>query len=334
MTPLLDIQNLTKVFARGKDELVAVNDFNLTLDAERPQIVTIAGESGSGKSTVARLVLGIHTPTSGTVHYKGHDVHRLRRSERKTYLREVQAVFQDPYASYNPFYPVRHVFDVVIKNFGLASSKRDARRMIEEALATVGMAGSEVLHKYPHQLSGGQRQRMMMARAAMLKPSLVIADEPVSMVDASLRAMLLGIMQKLRDENGISFLYITHDLSTAYATTDRIYMMYQGTTTEKGPTRQVIDRPLHPYVRNLIEAIPRVDTRWEGRVEPSDEMSFGVDPRRGCPYAPRCPEVLDGCATTPLTASEPRPAHHVACHLYGGPLAEPPRGDIDRAAAP
>ena len=254
---LLSVENLTKVYGPREREVVAVSDFNLRLPEEPASIVAIAGESGSGKSTIARLILGLEHPTSGRVVYRGRNVAELARGELRRYRREVQAVFQDPYASYNPYYRVGHIFDLVLKHFRLAPTKAEGREQVEEALATVGLRAGDVLHSYPHQLSGGQRQRMMIARAYMLKPRLIVADEPVSMVDATLRTMILEIMRDLRDSHGISFVYITHDLSTAYAYSDRLHLLYRGVTTEAGPTRRVIDRAHHPYAENLVSAIPQ-----------------------------------------------------------------------------
>ena len=180
----------------------------------------------------------------------------------------MQAVFQDPFGVYNPFYPIRHVFDVVIKRFKLARSKGEARDLVEDALNRVGLRGAEVLDNHPHQLSGGQRQRIMIARAYLLKPRLIVADEPVSMVDASLRAMILDIMMRLRDEQGISFLYITHDLSTAYQVGDDICILYRGAVVEQGNAQQVIEDPQHEYSRLLISSIPVPDptVKWDTSV--------------------------------------------------------------------
>jgi len=174
-------------------------------------------------------------------------------------------VFQDPFGVYNPFYRVRHVFDMALRRFKLAHSKSEADAAVEHALRTVGMRGSEVLDKYPHQLSGGQRQRIMIARAYLLKPSLIVADEPVSMVDASLRAMILDIMVHLRDEQGISFLYITHDLSTAYQVGDDICILYRGAVVERGNAQEVISNPQHEYSKLLISSIPVPDpaVKWD-----------------------------------------------------------------------
>jgi len=236
------------------------------------------------------------------------------------YRREVQAVFQDPYAVYNPFYRVKHIFDLVIKNFQLARSKAEARAMIEEALNVVGLRGEEVLEKYPHQLSGGQRQRMMVARAYMLKPRLIVADEPVSMVDASLRAMILDIMLRLRDQHNISFLYITHDLSTAYQIGDRIHLLYQGSVAERGPTVQVIENPKHPYVQLLIDSIPVPDPniKWGGEeVSTLDDEQMRTSITSGCRFYGRCRYRMDHCLEkAPPLYPVGEAGHEAACYLY------------------
>jgi peptide/nickel transport system ATP-binding protein len=323
--PLLEIKNATKVYGGGflktSPTTVALQNFNLTIDASPATITTIAGESGSGKTTLANLVLGFTGMTSGQIFYKGHNVDTMDRRQMMEYRREVQAVFQDPYAVYNPFYRVKHIFDLVINNFKMARNKKEARDLIEHALNVVGMRGEEVLEKYPHQLSGGQRQRMMVARAYLLKPRLIVADEPVSMVDASLRAMILDIMLRLRDEEGISFLYITHDLSTAYQIGDRIYLLYQGATAERGDTVQVIENPKHPYVQLLINSIPVPDPkiRWGGDTVATsvDDEQMRVNIESGCRFYPRCPHRMDKC----LTAQPPlyvvgSGRHDAACYLY------------------
>jgi ABC-type oligopeptide transport system ATPase subunit len=270
---LLDIRALCKIYGGGLfqrgDQVVALQHFDLTLPESPAKIVTIAGESGSGKTTLANLILGFVKHTSGLILYKDTVVTNMSKAEQLNYRREVQAVFQDPYSVYNPFYRVKHIFDVAIRNFKLASNAREARDLMEDALRVVGMRGDEVLHKYPHQLSGGQRQRMMVARAYMMKPTLIVADEPVSMIDASLRAMILDIMLKLRDEHNISFLYITHDLSTAYQIGDEMYLLYRGLTVEKGDTMRIIENPQHPYARDLVASIPvpNPDRRWTELIE-------------------------------------------------------------------
>jgi peptide/nickel transport system ATP-binding protein len=238
----------------------------------------------------------------------------------------VQVVFQDPYAVYNPFYRVKHIFDMVIKNFKMANSKSEARDLIEESLNVVGMRGEEVLEKYPHQLSGGQRQRMMVARAYMLKPKLIVADEPVSAVDASLRAMILDIMIRLRDEGNISFLYITHDLSTAYQIGDEIFMLYQGSVTETGDTMKIIENPKHPYVQELIGSIPVPDpkVKWDTDIVLPDDEQLRAKVDSGCRFYPRCPKHMDHCLEKfPPLYKVNGDDHLASCYLYDGmPVAE------------
>lgn len=258
-TPLLEVSGATKVYKKGKESTRALDNVDLVLSGSPATITTIAGESGSGKTTLADTILGFTKLTDGVVRYRGQDIQKLPKAQRLEYRREVQAVFQDPFGVYNPFYKIRHIFDVAIKRFRLATNDKAARDLIEDALSVVGMRGDEVLEKHPHQLSGGQRQRMMVARAYLLKPRLIVADEPVSMVDASLRAMILDIMLRLRDEHAISFLYITHDLSTAYQIGDDICILYRGEIVERGDTQRVIDDPQHSYSKLLISSIPVPD---------------------------------------------------------------------------
>lgn len=331
-TPLIDIRNATKIYGGGLlssgPKTVALQNFNLTIDESPASITTIAGESGSGKSTLANLVLGFIGLTSGQILYKGADVGAMDKQQLLDYRRQVQAIFQDPYAVYNPFYRVKHIFDMVVNNFKMADNKNDAREMIEDALNVVGLRGEEVLEKYPHQLSGGQRQRMMVGRAFLLKPKLIVADEPVSMVDASLRAMILDIMLRLRDEHGISFLYITHDLSTAYQIGDRIYLLYQGSIAERGDTQQVIEEPKHPYVQLLINSIPVPDpnVRWgDEEVLTVDDEEMRISADSGCRFYPRCIHRMDRCLEAQPTLY---PIHHengerkiafpheASCYLY------------------
>ena len=268
---LLDVRNVTKTFGGGflqrAAPTVALDHFTLTLPADKPRIVALAGESGSGKTTAARLVLGVLTPTSGEIIYRGTNVARMSRGEARVFRREVQAILQDPYEAYNPFYKVDHVLDVVVRKFHLARSKAEARQLIGASLEFVGLRVSETLGKYPHQLSGGQRQRLMIARAFLLKPRVIVADEPVSMVDASIRSMILDLMLQLKREVGVSFLYITHDLSTAYQIGDEIMVLHRGRVVEHGNAQQVIDHPRHSYTQLLVNSIPipDPDIRWEGK---------------------------------------------------------------------
>ncbi len=267
MSNLLEIRNVTKVYQRGllsSHAKVALKEFNLTLKEDEPSILTVAGESGSGKTTLAMLVLGFITPTTGEILYRGKNITTLRGAERMAYRREVQAVFQDPFAVFNPFYTVDHLLTVPIKQFKLAKSGRDARNKMDEALNAVGLRPEDVLGRFPHQLSGGQRQRINVARALLLKPRLLIADEPVSMVDASLRANILESLRNMHRDHGVTIIYITHDLTTAYHVSDTITVLYRGDVVEKGDVETVIRNPQHAYTRLLVDSIPwpNLDQKW------------------------------------------------------------------------
>ncbi len=347
-TPLLQIRDATKVYSSGgflgkKKTVVALDNFNLTIDESPATITTIAGESGSGKTTLANLVLGFIKLTSGHIIFDGEDITDMSDEQLKVYRRNVQAVFQDPFGVYNPFYRIDHVFDLVNKHFSLSDNQSEYRDMVETGLNVVGLYGEDVLRKYPHQLSGGQRQRIMMARAYMIKPRLIVADEPVSMVDASLRASILDAMLRLRDDHNISFLYITHDLSTAYQIGDQIYMLYQGTTAERGTAIDVIDAPQHPYVQLLIDSVPVPDPtdKWDVNISLPSEEEMRTAASVGCRYYPRCPHRMDKCLEEqPPLFKMDKPKHEAACYLYEeneiAPI-EPPvlvNRPITEAAAP
>jgi len=327
---LLQIRNATKIYQQrsfGKTtDVVALDNFSMNIRAAPATITTIAGESGSGKTTLANLVLGFADLSSGQIIFDGKDMANATSADRREYRRQVQAVFQDPFSVYNPFYRIQHVFDMVIKNFKLADSQSKAREMMEDALNKVGLYGEDVLRKYPHQLSGGQRQRIMMARAYITRPKLIVADEPVSMVDASLRASILEVMMRLR-EDGISFLYITHDLSTATQIGDQIFILYQGGIAETGDSLKVINHPQHPYVRLLINSVPMPDPdiRWEGTIELPAEEEMRTSKKSGCRFYPRCPKRMDKCLddTPPLYAIDDID-HRASCYLYDDkPVAAP-----------
>ncbi len=323
--PVLEIRNVTKIyrmsggFLSPKKEVVALQDYSLTIEKDPASIVTIAGESGSGKTTLANLVLGFTPLTAGQILFHGQDLATMNRQQMLNYRRNVQAVFQDPFGVYNPFYRIEHVFHTVIRHFKLADNESQAQDMIEDALNVVGLHGVDVLRKYPHQLSGGQRQRIMMARVYLIKPEVIVADEPVSMVDASLRAAILDAMLSLRDELGVSFLYITHDLSTAYQVGDKINILYQGSVAENGTTVQVIDKPQHPYVQLLVESVPAPDPneKWDTEIELPDEEVMRSATATGCRFYPRCPKRMDRCleAMPPLYDIDGR-GHEAACYLY------------------
>ena len=331
---LLEIRNATKIYRqRGKgarQEVVALQDFNLSIPKKPASIITIAGESGSGKTTLAQVILGFTRLSSGSIIYDGQDMSTANSKQLKAYRRQVQAVFQDPFGVYNPFYRVQHVFNTVINNFKLSTNKTESRNLIEDALNIVGLHGDDVLRKYPHQLSGGQRQRIMMARAYLIKPRLIVADEPVSMVDASLRASILDVMMRLKNDMGISFLYITHDLSTAYQIGDRIVILYQGAIAERGNTVNVIDHPYHPYVQLLIDSVPvpNPDVKWSGEITLPAEEEMRSSVHSGCRFYPRCPQHMDRCLTAqPPLYKVAGQDHEASCYLYDD-RAVPSKADL------
>ncbi len=296
---VLELLNATKVFGGGlfkRNTTVAVDNVSLGISGDDPKITCIAGESGSGKTTLARMLLGVIAPNKGVMLFDGKDVSSINSSEKRRFRREVQPIFQDPFGVYNPFYKVNHVLRMPIEQFSVTDTEQEARKLIHDALEMVGLLPEETLDRYPHQLSGGQRQRVMVARALLLKPKVILADEPVSMVDASLRATILNSILKLNRELGISVVYITHDLTTAYQMADDLLIMYQGSIVESGKTEKLIKDPKHPYTQLLVESIPSInpDTEWySGRfIEMTPHNS---DSSSGCKFTSRCPSAMEIC---------------------------------------
>jgi oligopeptide/dipeptide ABC transporter ATP-binding protein len=318
MTALLEARLVTKAFGGGLfagPPNVALKDFTMAIAVEPPSITAVVGESGSGKTTLARLLLGLTPPTYGNVLYEGHDLQRMSREERKRFRREVQVIFQDPYEVYNPFYKVDHVLTTPVEKFKLAPTKQAQKDMIVAGLQAVGLRPEETLGRYPHQLSGGQRQRVMVARALMLKPRIILADEPVSMVDASLRATILGSLQKMNWELGISIIYITHDLTTAYQISDNMIVLYRGSVVEAGDVELVVRQPKHPYTRLLISSIPlpSTDRRWVAEGSPAQ---VGQPGEGACAFASRCPSSVPACMAMAPSLYRTDEFRAVACALY------------------
>ena len=260
MPHLLEVQRANVAFGskRGGTHKLALRNLSLVLP-RAPSITAIVGESGSGKTTLTRLMLGLMAPTQGTVCYDGQDLQQMDRAAFVRYRAEVQAVFQDPFSVYNPFYKVDRVLLLPLLRFGLVATQDEAMQRIRQCLEAVGLRPGDTLGRYPHQLSGGQRQRIMIARALSLRPRLIVADEPVSMVDASLRATILESLYRLKTEQNVSLLYVTHDLTTAYQIADRIVVMLGGEIVEEGEPEQVIHAPQHAYTRALVAAVPPPD---------------------------------------------------------------------------
>lgn len=261
---LLEINNLTKVFTVGllrKKEIVAVKDVSLKVDSG--EFISLVGESGSGKTTTAKMILKLIPPTSGNIVFDGKDVTRLRKLEElREYWSKVHGIFQDPYASFNPLRKIDRVLYQVFELTGNRDVNKDDA--VREALREVGLNPEEVLGKYPHELSGGQRQRIMVARCYLIKPKLILADEPVSMIDASTRRGVLQLLSNLRDEYKTSVLFITHDLGLAYYVSDEILIMYKGIIVESGPPEEVMENPRSEYTKRLKADVPLLYRKWEG----------------------------------------------------------------------
>jgi len=315
---ILEAKHLFKVFSsrslgRASRELIAVDDVSFTI-TESPVVFALVGESGSGKSTIAKMLLDLITPSSGTILYRGKDIRSLNKNEYKTYRREVQGIFQDPFSAVNPLRRVEYIFKIQMKK--LANSEQDARNLVNTVLAEVGL-DENYLRKFPHQLSGGELQRLLIARAFILRPKVIIADEPVSMLDASLRATVLNIMMDMKKKYDTSFLYITHDLSTAYYIANEIIVLYRGSVVERGPSEVVVKKPKHPYTRLLVSSIPRPDPsrRWIDRVDIS-KMEVDAGKVRGCKFYSRCQEATEACTQKTPPLLDVGGNHLVACFLY------------------
>ncbi len=282
-------------------------------------ISTLTGESGCGKTTTGRTVLRLIEPTEGEIYFLGKRVDTMERDEVRSFLRrKAQMIFQDPYESLSPRMSVEDIIAEPLEVHGLIGSKKEKKEIVSKYLEEVGLTPpQEFLYRYPHELSGGQRQRVAVARALVLEPEFIVADEPVSMLDMSIRASILNLMLDLRDNRGISYLFITHDLAVAKYISDKLAIMYLGKIVEMGNAVEVIDNPLHPYTKALIAAIPVPDPRHKiGEIPIKGEVPSAIDVPKGCRFHPRCPYKFEPCDKEEPPLVEVEPGHFVACHLY------------------
>jgi peptide/nickel transport system ATP-binding protein len=318
--PLLRTEGMSKHFRIGgglaRQTLHAVDDVSLEIGAR--EIVALAGESGSGKSTIARLLARIYEPTSGEIYFSGRPLSRVRsRADQLAYRSDVPMVFQDPFSSINPVFRISHG---VLRSLKLHRPELSRDERTAEAIRIFEIVGlspaAEILNRYPHELSGGQRQRVGFAQALAMRPKLILADEPVSMLDVSIRIGLLNLMAQLRDEQGVSILYITHDIASARYVADRLIVMYAGQIAEQGPVEDVLASPRHPYTQLLLSAVP----------DPKAELTIGADtdrgeppkvinPTPGCRFRFRCPVAIAACATDTPKLLQLSPGHDAACHV-------------------
>jgi peptide/nickel transport system ATP-binding protein len=318
----LEVRNLEKRFPadagliRRRSFVHAVDDVSFTL---RPGTITaLVGESGSGKSTVARLLARLHPPSGGSIVYRGHDVSRDRsRRSVLAYRSQVQMIFQDPFGSLNPVKTIRHHLERPLRIHGIVD-RNEIESRVHELLLTVGLVPpAHVADKYPHELSGGQRQRVAIARTLAVEPVVLLADEPTSMLDVSIRIGILNLMLKLKEERQIAFLYVTHDLASARYVADDILVMYAGQIVEQGPIEDVLADPLHPYTRLLLSAAADPEAGADAkRIEIRKGLaSAAVDPPEGCRFVARCPIAVDVCSKVTPALVAARRAQAARCHV-------------------
>jgi ABC-type glutathione transport system ATPase component len=266
MSTLLELDHVSRAYGGGlfaRRQVMAVNDVSLRLEEGRPEIFTVVGESGSGKTTLARMILNMVLPSAGAIRFQGTDLATIRGgAARLAFMRKVQPIFQNPFEAFNPMKRVDRYLFATARRMADVNGEAAIAEAADTALKSVGLSLAEVRGRFPHQLSGGQLQRVAIARALISKPALLVADEPVSMIDASLRASIVNLLRELRDRNGLTIIYITHDLATAYYVSDRIIIMRQGSVVESGDARTVLDNPQHPYSQLLKSSVlsPEVPT--------------------------------------------------------------------------
>ncbi len=310
---------LVKEYAgrRGSPPVRAVGGVDLAV--RRGELVALVGESGSGKSTLGRIFLGLEAPTSGELRLGGTAVVLGSARDRRAHWRSVQLVFQDPFSCLNPTKTVGQLLSRPFRNF-LGVSRSAAEAQVRDLLELVNLApGASFLHRYPHELSGGQRQRVVLARALAVDPEFIVADEPVSMLDVSVRAGVLALMDRVRRERNVGVLYITHDLISAQQVSDRIVVLYAGRVMEQGPVDSVIGTPSHPYTRVLLAAVPGSPI---GADVPKRSANLTVDTRTaGCPFVAHCPLALARCASEPPPVVEITPGHSAWCHALSADAA-------------
>jgi oligopeptide transport system ATP-binding protein len=320
---LLEVRDLVKHFpvgegflSRSRKVLHAVD--GISFDLAEGEVLSLVGESGCGKSTTGRLVLRLLTPTAGTVRFAGEDLFALPPARMKALRREMQIIFQDPYASLNPRMRIGAILEEPLKVHGIGT-RAERRERVVDLLGQVGM-GPEALDRYPHEFSGGQRQRISIARALMLEPRLVVADEPVSSLDVSIQAQVINLVQDLKAAYGLAILFIAHDLNMVRHLSDRVAVMYLGRIVETGPVEALYRDPKHPYTRALLEAVPVPDpaARRERHLL-SGELPSPVDLPAGCRFQSRCPEVMDACRKVDPGLIRVGADHQAACLLYGEP---------------
>lgn len=317
MEKILELNALTKHFNVGKGEVLqAVND--VSFHVNKGETLGLVGESGCGKTTIGRTIMGLYDKTSGNVHYDGNDIHDLDAKGMFAFYKKMQMIFQDPYASLNPRSTVQEIISEPMDVHRLYKNKKEELNRVYELLEEVGL-NRDHANRYPHEFSGGQRQRIGIARALSLDPDFIIADEPISALDVSVQAQVVNLLKKLQDEKELTFLFIAHDLSMVKQISDRIGVMYLGNLVEMTASENLYENPLHPYTQALLSAIPIPDPDIEEereRIILEGELPSPIDPPSGCVFRTRCPMAMEVCAEKIPHWREIEKDHYVACHLY------------------
>lgn len=318
MRALFEVENLVKQFPVGgglfADKRILTAVAGVDLEIFPGETLGLAGESGCGKSTVARLLTALLPPTEGSIRYAGKDLGTMNRDELAVFRKEVQMIFQDPFSSLNPRMRVSEILaePLAIHRIGSAAERRER---VAWLMQRVGLSPDH-LSRFPHEFSGGQRQRIGIARALAVSPKLIIADEPVSALDLSIQAQIINLLQEVKEELGLSFLFITHDLSVLRHLSDRIAIMYLGRIVETGTRNDVLDNPQHPYTEALLSAIPSINPeKRRRRLIAKGELPSPLSPPSGCPFHPRCPYAEEICSRVRPELLEKEPGHRAACHF-------------------
>lgn len=314
---LLEIKQLSKYFSITNKQVLKAVD-GVSFHISKGETFGLVGESGCGKSTAGRTIIGLYNRTSGEVLYKGKNVHELSEKEKFAFHRNMQMIFQDPYASLNPRSTVKEIISEPMEVHGLYSNKKEMLNRVYELLEDVGL-NRDHANRYPHEFSGGQRQRIGIARALALNPECIIADEPISALDVSVQAQVVNLLKKLQKEKGLTYLFIAHDLSMVKHISNRIGVMYLGHLVELTTSSELYQKPLHPYTQALLSAIPIPDPDVEDnrkRIVLKGELPSPMNPPSGCVFNTRCPLAVEACKTQKPEWQEVEDNHFVACHLY------------------
>ena len=314
MANLIEVKNLKKYFSTPRGLLHAVD--NVTFNIEKGKTIGIVGESGCGKSTLGKTLMRLHDPTSGEVLYKGADIASMDiKTFKKNYRSNIQMIFQDPYASLDPRMSVLQLVEEPIKVNNKGMSKADVTAKAKEMMELVGLA-KRLEMAYPHELDGGRRQRIGVARALSLNPEFIVCDEPVSALDVSIQAQILNLLQDLQRDRGLTYMFITHDMSVVKHISDDIAVMYLGQMIEKCPANEIFKNTIHPYSQALLSAIPIPDVHLKKeRIVLKGELTSPIDPKPCCRFAARCPYATDKCLAEEPVLRELKPGHSVACHF-------------------